>query len=206
MKIRFKHDKLGRGAKNSLRALARRIPDKELVFLCIGTPLISGDRVGPIVGHYLAESEIGHVYGTIKSPVDALNIHEVGELINAGHEDAFIFAIDSIMGIREESVGVVEFRRSPMKPGSGLDKNLGEYGDLSIGPIVCCVGEDSSPYDRHLKLKEVKDEYVMDLARSVFESILYILWYREYKFGIMPTMSNGLGGKQTATTKMEVGQ
>ena len=53
----------------------------ELVFLCIGSDRVTGDCLGPYIGHQLLEhlntdTHGVYVYGTLKSPVHALNLPE----------------------------------------------------------------------------------------------------------------------------------
>ncbi|NSJ87437.1 DUF1256 domain-containing protein [Blautia hansenii] len=48
----------------------------ELVILCIGSDRITGDSLGPLVGHSLSRFSLPHarVYGTLDRPVHALNL------------------------------------------------------------------------------------------------------------------------------------
>ena len=53
----------------------------ELVFLCIGSDRVTGDCLGPYIGHQLLEhlntdTHGVYVYGTLKSPVHAVNLSE----------------------------------------------------------------------------------------------------------------------------------
>ena len=51
----------------------------EIVFLCIGSDRVTGDCLGPYIGHLLTPHETGHifVYGTLSSPVHALNLEKI---------------------------------------------------------------------------------------------------------------------------------
>ena len=52
----------------------------ELVFLCIGSDRVTGDCLGPYIGHQLLDRldlQDIYVYGTLKDPVHALNLEKV---------------------------------------------------------------------------------------------------------------------------------
>ena len=51
-------------------------PWSELIFLCIGSDRVTGDCLGPYIGHQLSQKEIHgvYVYGTLCHPVHALNL------------------------------------------------------------------------------------------------------------------------------------
>lgn len=48
---------------------------EELVFLCIGSDRITGDSLGPLIGHRLSKEHLNRcsIYGTLANPV-----HEIG--------------------------------------------------------------------------------------------------------------------------------
>ena len=57
----------------------------EIVFLCIGSDRVTGDCLGPYIGHLLHPHETGHifVYGTLSCPVHALNLEKTSSLITS---------------------------------------------------------------------------------------------------------------------------
>ena len=59
----------------------------EIVFLCIGSDRVTGDCLGPYIGHLLTPHETGHifVYGTLSSPVHALNLEKISSVIKKFH-------------------------------------------------------------------------------------------------------------------------
>ena len=59
----------------------------EIVFLCIGSDRVTGDCLGPYIGHLLTPHETGHifVYGTLSCPVHALNLEKTSSLIKRFH-------------------------------------------------------------------------------------------------------------------------
>jgi len=101
-----------------------------MVLVCIGTDLLSGDCLGPLVGQMLVDSGAPFfVYGTLKCPVTALNIDRVNEFIKKRHKGSVVVAIDSAVG---EEVGAIRVNKGALKPGSALGKKLNEIGDVSI--------------------------------------------------------------------------
>lgn len=72
----------------------------EIVFLCIGSDRVTGDCLGPYIGHLLHPHETGHifVYGTLSCPVHALNLEKTSSLITRLHPHALVIAIDASLG------------------------------------------------------------------------------------------------------------
>lgn len=178
--VRYHYEQYGRGVKTSLRKVSRFMPDKEFVFLCIGTDRLTGDALGPLVGTYLTKAEVSNVYGTIEDPVHSLNIKEVSERIKSTHPDAFVIAIDACLG-KKNKVGDILFKDTPLKPGTGVNKELGSYGDMSIIGVVNMQGEME-----HSVLQNTRLHIVMSMADVITQSLLYILDYRQRKFSIIP--------------------
>ena len=54
---------------------------QEVVFLCIGSDRITGDSLGPLIGHKLSKEHLSRcsIYGTLDQPVHALNLAEITE-------------------------------------------------------------------------------------------------------------------------------
>lgn len=70
------------------------------MFLCIGSDRVTGDCLGPYIGHLLHPHETGHifVYGTLSCPVHALNLEKTSSLITRLHPHALVIAIDASLG------------------------------------------------------------------------------------------------------------
>lgn len=110
---------------------------RHMVILCIGTDRSTGDSFGPLVGHYIqgfANEQI-FVYGTIDKPIHAKNLEEKIKLIKRIHSDSLIVAIDACLG-DIENIGTIIIKDGPLKPGTGVQKELPEVGDISITGIV----------------------------------------------------------------------
>ena len=72
-------------------------PWSELIFLCIGSDRVTGDCLGPYIGHQLSQKEIHgvYVYGTLCHPVHALNLEKASDFIHTHHPQGLVIAIDA---------------------------------------------------------------------------------------------------------------
>lgn len=115
----------------------------DLVFLCIGTELVNGDSLGPLVGYQLCRKTSSRisVYGTLHDPIHALNLERRVNEIKRKHPGSCIIAIDASFGSRRH-LGSVLIQTGPLYPGLGVNKNLPPVGDVSITGIVCTHGPD----------------------------------------------------------------
>lgn len=106
------------------------------VVLCIGSDLAIGDSLGPIAGTMLQHLHKGcYVYGTLRSPITAKEIKYLSKFLRETHPGAKVIAIDAAVGETSE-VGLLKLSDSPLRPGSGANKRLGEVGDVSVLGIV----------------------------------------------------------------------
>lgn len=113
----------------------------ELVFVCIGSDRSTGDSYGPLVGKILSKRKLSNVtvLGTLENPVHANNLVETIFHIEEKHPDAFVIAIDAALG-NATSVGHIIVSDTPIKPGSGVNKDLPAVGDVSIKGVVNIAG------------------------------------------------------------------
>ena len=110
--------------------------DKSATVLCIGSDLILGDSLGPLVGTMLKKRGVlSYVYGSLTHPVTAKEILYAKNYVKKTHPNSFIIAIDAAIGEKND-VGIIKVNRGGLKPGLGVDKNLGKIGDVSIIGIV----------------------------------------------------------------------
>lgn len=124
-----------------IHLLENNLLPKDLVFICIGTPHIQGDSLGPLIGELLKGYHIKdvHIYGTKEEPIHALNLHKRVIEIKKTHPDAFYIAVDAALGARGH-LGNICIQDGPIFPGAGVKKSLPPIGDLSITAIVCPSG------------------------------------------------------------------
>lgn len=106
------------------------------VIVCIGSDLVLGDSLGPLVGTMLIKKKVSaYVYGTLNAPITAKEIVCAKTHLKMLHPDSFIIAIDAAVG-NTEDIGLIKVSDKGLKPGLGVDKNLGVIGDCSIIGVV----------------------------------------------------------------------
>jgi putative sporulation protein YyaC len=115
--------------------------NRSIVFLCIGTDRSTGDSLGPLVGEKLKFLNRDNIffYGNLEKPIHAKNLKETVSYIYSTYEDPYIIAIDACLGSLQ-NVGKVFIEAKPLFPGSAMNKDLPEVGDLSITGIVNISG------------------------------------------------------------------
>lgn len=149
----------------------KRILKKDTIIVCIGTPRVSGDSVGPIIGSKLISKNCKYpVYGTISDPITALNINQKIEEIIKKHPQNTILAIDASATTIKQKLNKVILEKKPIKPGAGLNKKLPSIGDFSV-KVVNILYDDNS--DNLLdKLCEFNDEDAINIADKIVNMIL----------------------------------
>ena len=152
--------------------LDENVSPKDLVFICIGTPLVSGDSLGPAIGERLQGYSMNQVaiYGTKEEPIHALNLTERFETIKKKHPDAFYVAIDASFGTRIH-LGNICIHKGPVFPGLGVKKDLPPVGDMSITAIVCPYGPC-----RHKRLEMTSSKRIASqadiISAGIFQTLL----------------------------------
>ena len=107
------------------------------VILCIGSDKVIGDALGPLVGHMLTTTHnvSAYVYGSLASPVTALNLTSAVDFIKHRHPNSKVVAVDSSIG-DEAEIGLIKIAKGGIYPGSAVGKSLPYVGDISITAIV----------------------------------------------------------------------
>lgn len=143
----------------------------ELVFLCIGSDRMTGDCLGPYVGHQLSRQNIRgiFVYGTLECPVHALNLKKVYASIKNAHPDALIIAIDASLG-QKKHLGYVTIGNGALYPGAGVQKELPPVGDIHITGIVNIAG-----LLEQLTLQTTRLSTVISMADTITQGIIQTL-------------------------------
>lgn len=138
-------------------------PHTTLVLLCIGTDRVTGDSLGPLIGYKLSRKflPLFTIYGTLETPVHAMNLTETLEEIKEKHPDNCIIAIDASLGSRDH-LGFVTLKNGSLLPGAGVKKNLTSVGDISITGIVNACGVLD-----HAALQTTRLSTVMALADCI---------------------------------------
>ncbi|MBD1379851.1 spore protease YyaC [Metabacillus arenae] len=156
-----------RHLSSSIQDLLPRLFYKPIVVLCIGTDRSTGDSLGPLTGTKLMEKRLSHfhVYGTLKDPVHAVNLQESVKRIKEAHRNPFIIAIDACLG-RIKNVGTFQVGAGPIKPGSGVNKELPAVGDIHINGIVNVSG-----FMEFFVLQNTRLHLVMTMSDIIAESL-----------------------------------
>lgn len=146
----------------------------EVVFLCIGSDRITGDSLGPLIGHMLSKKHLSRcfIYGTLENPVHALNLAEIVALVNQKHPNCLLIAIDASLGSKRHQE-FVTIRKGALAPGLGVKKKLPPVGDISITGIVNLSGAFE-----HFVLQTTRLATVIQLADTIVSGIL--IAHRQY--------------------------
>jgi putative sporulation protein YyaC len=155
---------------------------KSIVFVCIGTDRSTGDSLGPLIGYKISgiRQKNIFVYGSLEKPVHAKNLDEVMCSINQKYDKPFIIAIDACLG-KMDHVGFITIGEGPLKPGSGVNKELTPVGHINITGIVNFGG-----FMDFLVLQNTRLSVVMKMADLISMGIRYVLWKVEKE----PSISN----------------
>lgn len=148
---------------------ARNPRGRELVVVCIGTDRSTGDCLGPLVGTRLKTlgTRRASVFGTLNSPVHAVNMEERLQEIMDQHRDPFVIAVDACLG-RTERVGFINVNDGAIKPGTALGKSLPPVGNVHLSGIVNVGG-----FLEHLVLQNTRLSLVYDMADVIARGISY---------------------------------
>ena len=145
--------------------------DSDSIIVCIGTDRCIGDCLGPLVGTLLKDKYFPlPVYGTIDSPIHALNIDKRLNEIKALHPTSKIVGIDACLG-DTSSIGEIQARDYPIHPGKGVGKTLPNVGDISIIGIV-----DSSDNPEIFTSRSIRLSLVLDMSIVIVNSLFHALY------------------------------
>lgn len=133
------------------------------VILCIGSDRVTGDCIGPLVGHMLTLRNLAcDVLGTLEKPVTALNLPDTVLDIKRRFAGRKIIAVDSCVGESGE-LGAIRVKRGSLRPGLACGKTLPKVGDVSITATVA-VGKADNLYS-------VRLGFVYALANKIADSV-----------------------------------
>lgn len=135
------------------------------IFVCIGTPRIIFDSVGPMVGSKL--QDLGYeVYGTMEEPIHGTNVKTYWDSTIKKIDKHRVISIDAALSLKLEPGDLVH-RRKGIIPRAGIDKS---FNDIEIGSnsIVGIVGNniDNVITSEH-KIKEMADN-IVDYAIKLY--------------------------------------
>ena len=142
--------------------------DTQPVFLCIGTDRMTGDCLGPLVGHKLEQhyGDKNCIFGTLEHPVHALNLNYAMTRIRLRFSSPFIIVVDAALGLPGH-IGNITLAPGSLIPGEGINKTLPPVGDLSITGIVnSCHGNAS------LLLQNTRLHLVNQMADFIYAGLI----------------------------------
>ncbi|MGM8212856.1 spore protease YyaC [Virgibacillus sp. W0430] len=135
----------------------------EYIALFIGTDRSTGDALGPLAGSFLSKLNPKHmtVYGTLASPVHAVNLQEQMNTIFNTHQNPFIIAIDACLG-KSSSIGQLIAGTGPVKPGAALNKPLPPIGNIHLTGVVNISG-----FMEYAVLQNTRLSLVYEMAEQI---------------------------------------
>lgn len=144
-----------------------RITVPKPVVICLGTPKVRGDSLGPRVGDILIEEYKldAYVYGRTRSPVTGLNCNKYFEHIRTHHAQSLVVAVDACLG-KSSDVGKIKYSLEGLRAGSALGKILGKFGDVGFLGVVAPKSEDNLG-----SLQNADDLAVDILSRKIAKKI-----------------------------------
>lgn len=133
------------------------------VIICIGSTRVTGDCLGPIVGHLLKTNYNvpAFIYGTLEKPVTAANIEETVKFVEMVHGGKPVIAVDAAVG-RADSIGEIRIYDDGIYPGLAAGKVLSKVGTHSIIGVV----EEKSYFGANLLLS-TRFGLVSELAETI---------------------------------------
>jgi putative sporulation protein YyaC len=154
-------------ADHLLEMLSHVSLDRHIVVVCVGTDRSTGDALGPLIGSRLKQIVFDgfSLYGTLDLPVHAMNLSATMDEIKEKYDNPFIIAIDACLG-KLSSVGHVQIAYGPIKPGSGVNKDLPPVGDMHITGVVNVGG-----FMEYFVLQNTRLSLVMNMAEVIANSL-----------------------------------
>lgn len=151
------------------------VKNKRPIIVCIGSDLVLGDSLGPLVGTMLKKMDLGtYIYGTLNHPITAKEIEHVKTHLKILHPYSVVIAIDAAVGA-ENDVGLLRFMDKGLKPGLGVNKNLCAIGDASIIGVVAQKSEQN-----HKLYNLTRLNFVFKMAEVIANGISqYIMEYNK---------------------------
>lgn len=143
------------------------------VIVCVGSDLVIGDSLGPMVGSMLAYKTQGlgvFVYGTLAAPVTAKEVKQMKAFLKRTHPHRPVIAVDAAVGAQGD-VGLIKICDDPLYPGAGTGKQLGCFGDVSV---IGVVAEKS--IGNYALLNATRLRLVYKMSQQIADGIASVLY------------------------------
>lgn len=142
--------------------------NENTVIVCIGSDRCIGDSLGPLVGTLLKESLFPlPIFGTVSSPIHALNINKELKSILSIHKSTNIIGIDACLGDKD-NIGEIQARNFSVHPGKGVGKLLPEVGSASIIGIV-----DASDGSELFTNRNIRLDLILSMSKTICHSLMH---------------------------------
>ena len=131
--------------------------------LCIGTPKVVGDSVGPRVGSLLKAAGLPDrikIIGCTDEPVYRGNI---ASMLMSLRNDALLVCVDAALSSNFPTINI---RTGPMHPGAAVSDELPKLGDVSI---LCSVAETTKD------LRLCSEDYINSIAEEAATTLTTLL-------------------------------
>ena len=151
----------------------RPSPFSPPVIVCVGSDLAIGDSLGPIVGSMIKYKTQGarcFLYGTLTAPVTAKEIRYMRSFLRETHKGSPVVAIDAAVGEKGD-IGLIKLTDTPLLPGAGANKRLGEVGDISILGIVA-----EKSVGNYGLLNTTRLNLVYSMSEIISDAVSNFLW------------------------------
>lgn len=144
------------------------------VFVCVGTPKVIGDSLGPLVGSIISGEIPGlPLYGTLANPVHALNLEAVLRETQTLYPHATLIGIDSSLSTQAR-VGYICLHHGKLQPGRAVHGCLPSFGDYKLYGNIGDSEADSQRILQHIL--KVSAKQVQDMA-TVMATIVVESWH-----------------------------
>lgn len=144
----------------------QRFGNTKPIFVCIGSPNVPWDSIGPYVGSVLSDIDPTlKVYGTIKKPVNSANVNTFAKrLWVKNFFNRPIIAIDACIG--KSAPGTIWcLESSGIKPGEGCGKDLEYIGNTAI--LVTTTNNPETLETDNTKMMQI----AINIAKSIYENL-----------------------------------
>ncbi|MFQ7078835.1 MAG: DUF1256 domain-containing protein [Christensenellaceae bacterium] len=104
------------------------------IIVCVGSDLVLGDSLGPLVGTLLKQKGVGtYIYGTLNCPITAKEIEYAKTYLKQLHPESFIIAIDAAVGASDD-IGLITQNRPPSRTGRHCRWETGRQRNRHVRP------------------------------------------------------------------------
>ncbi len=124
-----------------IQQLKELVPNnKEIVYVCIGTPKVLADSLAPLFGTLIKQRNLNiEVYGDLYDSVNAKNINDINKKIP---KDKFVITIGSCVAKKTNvDRGKIIVGKGFANPGTGIGKILDPIGDVVIKGVTVTMKE-----------------------------------------------------------------